>query len=135
MINRITNLIGGKLLFKDCFHKALAVTLVMVAGVCGTALASSVNIGVSSAEKNVIADIVVRGIVKDTTGAPLPGAGIKVKGLSTSAAADVNGAFTIRVPDQNAVLVITYVGYDTQEITVGTKTNLDIKLKETVGAN
>ena len=135
MINRITNLIGGKLLFKDCFHKALAVTLVMVAGVCGTALASSVNIGIPSAEKNVIADIVVRGIVKDTTGAPLPGAGIKVKGLSTSAAADVNGAFTIRVPDQNAVLVVTYVGYDTQEITVGTQTNLDIKLKETAGAN
>ncbi|RYF23081.1 MAG: TonB-dependent receptor [Flavobacteriales bacterium] len=134
-MNRITNLIGGKLLFKDCAQKVSAIVFVLSLGFCATAFASSVNISASLLAENVPADIKIRGIVKDTTGAPLPGAGIKVKGLSTSAAADVNGAFTISVPDQNAVLVVTYVGYDTQEITVGTQTNLEIKLKETVGAN
>ncbi|WP_431294079.1 SusC/RagA family TonB-linked outer membrane protein [Pedobacter sp. P26] len=77
----------------------------------------------------------IRGIIKDEAGLPLPGAGVKVKGSSTSAAADVNGAFTITVPDQNTVLIITYVGYDTKEITVGTQTTLDIRLKETTGSD
>lgn len=94
-----------------------------------------INISVPVFVQQAKADIVVRGIIKDETGAPLPGAGIKVKGQSTSAATDVNGAFSITVPDQNAVLVITYVGYETQEITVGTQTVLNIQLKEKVGSD
>ncbi|RZK58598.1 MAG: TonB-dependent receptor, partial [Pedobacter sp.] len=100
-----------------------------------SAAASSAKLHKVNSIKKPQLDIVIRGIVKDSTGAPLPGAGIKVKGLSTSVAADVNGAFTIAVPDQNAVLIIKYVGYDTQEITVGTKTSIEVILKETVGSD
>ncbi|MDQ0969797.1 hypothetical protein QFZ20_005200 [Flavobacterium sp. W4I14] len=130
-----TNLTGGgRLRLKDCAFKAIAFTLALSSSFYATANASAINISSSVSVNQAKADIVIRGIIKDETGAPLPGAGIKVKGSSTSAAADVNGAFTITVPDQNTVLIITYVGYDTKEITVGTQSVLDISLKETVGA-
>ncbi|WP_316799958.1 TonB-dependent receptor [Pedobacter frigidisoli] len=135
MIKRITNLTEGRLRFKDCAFKAIALSLVLNGSLYSSAHATAVNITSSEFINQTKADIVVRGIVKDETGAPLPGAGIKVKGSSTTAAADVNGAFTITVPDQNAILIISYVGYDSQEITIGTKTSIEVKLKETAGSN
>jgi TonB-linked SusC/RagA family outer membrane protein len=135
MKKRITNLTEGRLKFKDCAFKAIALALALNSGFYATANASAINISSSVLVNQTKADIVIRGIIKDETGAPLPGAGVKVKGSSTSAAADVNGAFTITVPDQNTILIVTYVGYDTKEITVGTQTVLDIRLKETTGAN
>ncbi|WP_316772851.1 TonB-dependent receptor [Pedobacter frigiditerrae] len=112
----------------------MALTLVACAGFYSSAMASSINLNKVNSIKKSQVDIVIRGIVKDSTGAPLPGAGIKVKGLSVSAATDVNGAFTITVPNQNSILIVTYVGYDTQEVQVGSKTALEIVLKETVGS-
>lgn len=135
MMKKNTNLTGARLRLKDCAFKAIAFALALNGGFYATAKASAININHSVAVNQTRADIVIRGIVKDETGAPLPGAGVKVKGSSTSAAADVNGAFTINVPNQEAILIVTYVGYDTKEIPVGTQTVLDIRLKETVGAN
>ncbi|WP_316827276.1 TonB-dependent receptor [Pedobacter miscanthi] len=135
MMKKNTNLTGGRLRLKDCAFKALAFTLALSSGFYATANASAININSSVAVSQTKADIVIRGIIKDEAGLPLPGAGVKVKGSSTSAAADTNGAFTITVPSQDAILIITYVGYDTKEIPVGTQTVLDIRLKETVGAN
>ncbi|RQO69835.1 SusC/RagA family TonB-linked outer membrane protein [Pedobacter sp. KBW06] len=74
-------------------------------------------------------DILVRGVIKDEAGLPLPGAGIRVKGGSAAGSAEVDGTFSIRVPDEKAILVISYIGYETQEVTVGTKTTLSIQLK------
>lgn len=134
-MKKLTNLTEGKLRFKNFASKAIAVALALSSGFYATANASAIKINSSVLLSQAKADIVIRGIIKDAAGLPLPGAGVKVKGASISAAADVNGAFTITVPDQNAVLVITYVGYDTQEITVGTQTVLDIRLIETTGAD
>ncbi|WP_198139819.1 TonB-dependent receptor [Pedobacter sp. BAL39] len=75
------------------------------------------------------ADILIRGIVKDETGQPLPGAGVKVKGASTAASADVNGAFSITVPNEQTVLIISYIGYEPLEITVGSQKTLNVQLK------
>jgi TonB-linked SusC/RagA family outer membrane protein len=135
MTKIITNLTRRKSSFKDCAIKAVALSLMLSTGLSASAVAATAPIIIPVSMVQAKADIVVRGIVTDQTGAPLPGAGIKVKGLSTSAAADVNGAFSITVPDANAVLVFTYVGYDTQEVVVGTQTTLTIQLKETAGAN
>lgn len=72
--------------------------------------------------------IVIRGIVKDEKGLPIPGAGVKVKGTLISAATDVNGSFSISVPSESAVLVVTYVGYDTKEISINGQKTLSIQL-------
>lgn len=71
----------------------------------------------------------VRGIVKDEKGQPIPGVGIKVKGTLITTTTDVNGSFSIEVPSASSVLLITYVGYDAQEIPARDQKNLSISLK------
>ncbi|GEO10469.1 SusC/RagA family TonB-linked outer membrane protein [Segetibacter aerophilus] len=70
----------------------------------------------------------VSGTVKDaSTGKPLAGATINVKGGSQSTASDTRGAFTIVAPDNISVLVISYVGYVTQELPV-TGNNIEVSM-------
>lgn len=59
---------------------------------------------------------------------PLPGASIKVKGANTGASTDGNGNFTIQVSSSNAVLVVSLIGYKTQEVTVGNRTTVNLAL-------
>jgi TonB-linked SusC/RagA family outer membrane protein len=134
-MKKINYLIDSLPKLRDYKLKAVAVTLAFSSCFYTAAHAAAVNIYRSDKVEQATADIVIRGLIKDVAGQPLPGAGVRVKGTSISAAADVNGAFTLTVPDQNAVLLVTYVGYDTQEITVGTQTVLDIRLKETSGSD
>ena len=68
------------------------------------------------------------GTVSDAAG-PLIGATIKVKGSSTGVVADMDGRFSIQA-NPSDVLEISYIGYVTQEVTVGNKTKLTIKLEE-----
>jgi iron complex outermembrane recepter protein len=70
----------------------------------------------------------ITGKVLDQTGETLIGASVKIKGTSEGVTTDENGAFTISVPD-DAVLVISYVGFKTQEIPVAGKTTLNITLQ------
>lgn len=72
--------------------------------------------------------IVIRGVVRDDKGQPIPGAGVKLKGSLTAVATDVNGSFSISVPDENAVLVFTYVGFDAKELTVGSQKTFEVTL-------
>lgn len=73
-------------------------------------------------------DIPVKGTVKDETGTPLPGASVRVKGTDTGTATDANGNFSLNVPSQSSVLVISFTGLATKEITVGSQTTFDIRL-------
>ena len=82
----------------------------------------SAELGVSKA------DIVIRGNVKDDGGVTLPGVSIKVKGASASTSTDNNGNFTISVPGESSVLVFSYIGFTTKEVTVGRQTNLNVQL-------
>ncbi|MDR0844221.1 MAG: TonB-dependent receptor, partial [Tannerella sp.] len=75
----------------------------------------------------------VSGIVSDVKGEPLIGASVVIKGTTNGIISDVDGRFSLNVPD-NAVLEVSYVGYFTQEITVGNQTNLTITLEEDVEA-
>ncbi len=77
-------------------------------------------------------DITVKGIITDENNSPIPGANILLKGTTTGVTTDINGAFSITVPDENAVLVVSFIGYASQEITVGTQTNLSVQLKPDV---
>ena len=77
-----------------------------------------------------IVDITVKGRVTDeTTGEPLIGASVVVKGTQKGATTDANGSYSIVVPNQNSVLVVGFIGYTKKEVTVGNNTTLDITLK------
>ena len=73
----------------------------------------------------------VKGIVKDNKGEAVIGASVVVKGTTVGVSTDIDGRFTLQVadPDQ-AVLVIDYLGYETVELAVGTRTNFDVVLQE-----
>ena len=71
----------------------------------------------------------VTGIVKDTNGEPIIGANVTVKGQSIGTITDIDGRFVLDAP-KNAVLQITYIGYVSQEVKVGSQKELNIILKE-----
>jgi len=71
----------------------------------------------------------VKGKVTSTDdGSSLPGVNITVKGTSTGTITDVDGNFSLNVPNNDAVLVFSYVGFVTQEMVVGTTSTINIKL-------
>ncbi|KAA8484057.1 TonB-linked SusC/RagA family outer membrane protein [Arcticibacter tournemirensis] len=83
-----------------------------------------------------IVPIQVTGKVTDEKGVPLPGVSIKLKGGSVSAVTNTEGNFAIKLPGNNGVLVFTYVGFATQEVTVGNSKTINVTLKESaVGLN
>jgi hypothetical protein len=73
-------------------------------------------------------DKTVAGKISDDKGVPLSNVSVLLKGTKKGTTTNLNGEFSISVPDDNAVLVISYVGYKTQEITVGSQTNLTVAL-------
>ncbi|WP_207531836.1 SusC/RagA family TonB-linked outer membrane protein [Desertivirga arenae] len=71
---------------------------------------------------------VITGIVIDDTGLPLPGASVKLKNGTASAQTADNGSFSIRVPQSNAVLQISFVGFQTKEVSVGNNNIVKVTL-------
>jgi TonB-dependent starch-binding outer membrane protein SusC len=71
--------------------------------------------------------IKVSGVVRDDNKETLIGVSVKVKGSKIGVVTDVNGRYTIMVPDENAVLVFSYVGFNTKEV-IANKTVIDIVL-------
>ena len=71
--------------------------------------------------------VTVKGVVIDETDIPLIGATVQVKGGQAGAATDLDGNFTLTA-NKNATLVVSYIGYLTQEVKIQGKTQLTIKL-------
>ena len=71
----------------------------------------------------------VSGVIIDATGLPVIGANVLEKGTTNGVITDLDGNFTLNVKP-GATLVVTYIGYQTQEIEVGNQTTFNITLKE-----
>jgi TonB-linked SusC/RagA family outer membrane protein len=74
----------------------------------------------------------VSGTVKDAKGAAVPGTNVLVKGTTLGTTTNIEGQFTISVPDDNAVLIFSSIGYASQELAVGGKTMLDVVLSDDI---
>ena len=72
----------------------------------------------------------VSGTITDTNGQPLPGATILEKGTQNGVQTNFDGQFDLDVKNGAAVLVVSYIGYATQEIVVGNRKNINITLIE-----
>jgi TonB-linked SusC/RagA family outer membrane protein len=76
----------------------------------------------------------VNGKVTDSNGAPLPGVTVAIKGTTQGTITDVNGNYFFTNVPGNAILVFSFVGMKTQEISVSGKTNMNVILEEeTIG--
>lgn len=78
----------------------------------------------------VFAQIAISGRVMDESKEPIIGANIKVKGGTTGTISDMDGRFKLSVPKSSSVLVISFIGYATKEVTVGNQKVLNVTLKE-----
>src|ERR1044072_8183770 len=75
----------------------------------------------------------VSGTITDETGAALPGVSLLVKGTSTGTSTDNDGKYSLTDPAA-ATLVISCIGYATQEVSVGSRSTIDIVLLPDVTA-
>ena len=101
-----------KRLFKLCF-----LSIIMMTGLCSGAYAQKT----------------VTGTITDERGEEIIGASVMVKGTTNGTISDASGKFSISVPEKGT-LVISYIGYQSQEIPIGNETSLQIRLEESLQA-
>jgi hypothetical protein len=76
----------------------------------------------------------VTGQVRDENGEPFLGVTIILKGTTTGTTTDLNGSYTLEVVDGNSILVFSFVGYVTQETTVGNRTVINVDMEPDITA-
>ncbi|WP_257669396.1 TonB-dependent receptor [Parapedobacter tibetensis] len=74
---------------------------------------------------------ILRGSVRDTTGAPLVGASVSIKGTDRGVSTNAAGQYQMRNVPKNAILVFSMLGFETAGIPVGNRTTVDVVLKAT----
>ena len=84
------------------------------------------NLGTEAVQQSVT----VSGVITDKTGEPVIGANVLEKGTTNGVITDFDGNYTLEVKGGNSVLVFSYIGYKTQEVTVGSQKKIDIVLVE-----
>jgi TonB-linked SusC/RagA family outer membrane protein len=75
-----------------------------------------------------VQDRLISGVITNEENAPLPGVNILLKGTNHGTTSDFDGKYNIQVPDENAVLVFSFIGYETQEIVVGARSSIDVSM-------
>lgn len=121
---------------RQCHKILLTLFISAFLSVCVTVTASAATSYAESTETSrnftspTLQQLEITGTVTDQeSGEPLPGVTIVVKGTSTGALTDLDGKYSIEVPDESAVLVFSFVGYNSQEIPVAGKRIIDVQLE------
>lgn len=78
----------------------------------------------------VLAQRTIRGVVSGANGEPLIGANVLVKGTSVGAVTDIDGVFSLDLPADATVLVISYTGYETEEVAITASNEYLVSLVE-----
>jgi TonB-linked SusC/RagA family outer membrane protein len=81
-------------------------------------------------EMGAVAERTVKGKVTDENGDGLPGVSVVVKGTQRGTVSNVEGEYELTLPDEGGSLIFSFVGFLTQEVEAGTRTALDVILKE-----
>jgi TonB-linked SusC/RagA family outer membrane protein len=99
-------------MFMEKFYKSLSVLILLLVLTSGV----------------VLAQRTVTGTVLDETGLGLPGVTVLIKGTSRGTATDIDGKYTLDVPNESSILVFSFVGYVTKEEVVGNRSIIDLSL-------
>jgi len=76
--------------------------------------------------------ITITGTVTDEDGQPLPGASVMIKGTGQGTVTNVDGIYELQVPNENTTLTFSFIGFSSQELTVGNRRRVDVTLRESV---
>lgn len=89
----------------------------------------SVSVILLLTQQNVNGQQQINGTVTDySNGEPLPGVNILVEGTGAGTITDIDGDFKLEMPEDGEVLIFSFIGYETQKITVGNQTNISLTL-------
>ncbi|WP_339864276.1 TonB-dependent receptor [uncultured Algoriphagus sp.] len=78
-----------------------------------------------------IREMTISGVVTSATdGVTIPGATVILKGTTVGTVTNIDGEFTLEVPEQGAVLIVSFIGYENQEVPVTNSTRLEIRMQE-----
>src|SRR5690606_40284984 len=80
----------------------------------------------------VVDDVTISGQVVDEGNRPMPGVNVVVKGSTMGTSTDVGGRYSLTVADGNAVLAFSLIGYQSQDVIVGTHSTLSITMQPDV---
>lgn len=119
----------GKIGKKCLICKGLLVSILLFSSgsfLYGESALNTITVNVPDVQQS---QRLVSGIVTDKNGEPIIGANIVVKGSGQGTVTDINGRFSLEV-SPNAILLITYIGYENQEIVIGNKKVVNISLQE-----
>ena len=72
----------------------------------------------------------ITGTVTDSSGESIPGVNVHIKGTTVGVITGITGVYSITVPDENAILSFSFIGFETQEIRVGNQTIIDVVMKD-----
>lgn len=95
-------------------------------------LASSANVMPVNYGNQQSKGVQIGGVVVDGSGEPIIGATVQVKNASLGVITDFDGRYTITVPNTNAILVISSIGFVTQEIKINNRKTINVNLQEDV---
>ena len=119
---------------KDLAPVSISVKQATLAQILDNVLGSSLyyrivdsNMVVISPREDLSSQHKIQGTVLDEKGTPLPGVTVQIKGTSQGITTGTDGKFSLVIPE-NAVLTVSFIGYQTQEITPGNQASLIIRL-------
>src|SRR5690606_27301105 len=88
------------------------------------------NIATTLRDRSEIAQQTITGTVVDQNGEPLQGANVVESGTTNGISTDANGRFSLTVRNANVTLTVSYIGYKSQDISVGTQSSINVILIE-----
>ncbi|TPE44036.1 SusC/RagA family TonB-linked outer membrane protein [Pontibacter mangrovi] len=105
-------------------------TALAVACLLQAPTASSAATAAFAAESSltVLQGVEVKGKITDENGEGIPGATVVVKGTTLGTTTDLSGNFSLSVPDGNSTLVVSFIGYKTQEIPVNNRASINVSM-------
>ncbi len=98
------------------------------------AKASNLALEVPFSEAPLTYQFTVSGTVVDESGSPLPGANVVEQGTLNGTQSDFDGNFSLEVSNANAVLEVSYIGFDTQQVSLSGRSTLSVVLSESAEA-
>ncbi|MFO8002338.1 MAG: SusC/RagA family TonB-linked outer membrane protein [Marinilabilia sp.] len=111
------------------FYALVVATMLIFSGFNSAQAAGSDGLEKSTSQEQQEATITVTGTVTDQNGEPVPGVNVVVVGTSTGTITDMDGNYSLDVPEDGS-LKFSFIGFDEQEIAVDGRQNIDVTLQE-----
>jgi TonB-linked SusC/RagA family outer membrane protein len=80
-------------------------------------------------KKSVGSEQVIKGKITDSSGDPVIGASLRVKGLSAGSVSDINGNYQFKLPENAKTLIVSYIGMKSKEVAIANKNVIDVTLE------